>query len=154
MKKIALMALTATAINLSAFAASADFPINPKPWENFSQDLKVINICNLTDQQLSEIMKGEHPEIAVEFSAHTSLPVNFFLKGDVANLTERERSFQQIEIKQTFYARYVTEELILSSNLTDWKSFLDFFTGNSSVGVSIQDGRPSIFIGAEINRRT
>ena len=39
-----------------------------------------------------------------------------------------------LEIKQTFYARCIGEELILSSNLTDWKPFLDFITVLGDLG--------------------
>ena len=46
----------------------------------------------------------------------------------------------------------VGQELILSTNLTDWKPFLEFITGNVSVSLSIQEGKPSIVVGAEINQ--
>jgi hypothetical protein len=59
----------------------------------------------------------------------------------------------QSPVKQTFYARCVQDELILSSNLTEWKPFLEFITGTASVTLSIQDGQPSIVFGAEANRR-
>ena len=153
MKKIAIMSLALTATCISAFAASADFSINSKPWENLSQNLRVVNICSLTDSDLNELMQGHHPETAVEFSAQTTLPVSFFLKGDLVNLIENEGKFGEVEIKQTFYARYVEGDLILSINLTDWKPFLEFITGNASVALTIQDGKPSIVFGSETNRR-
>jgi hypothetical protein len=153
MKKITIMSLALTATCVSAFATSADFPINSKPWENLSQNLRVVNIRHLTDSDLNEIMQGHHPKTAVEFSAQTTLPISFFLKGDLVNLTENEGKFGTVEIKQTFYARYVANDLILSINLTDWKPFLEFITGNASVTLAIQDGKPSIIFGSETNRR-
>jgi hypothetical protein len=154
MKKLAIMSLALMAACGSVFAASADFPINSKTWETLSQNLKVINVCNLTDNDLNEIMLGHHPEIAVEFSAQTKLPINFFLKGDLVNLVENEGNFGVVEVMLTFYARCVQQELILSTNLTDWKPFLEFITGNVSVSLSIQDGKPSIVVGAETNQRS
>ena len=154
MKKLAIMSLALMATCGSVFAASADFPINSKTWETLSQNLKVINVCNLADNDLNEIMLGHHPEIAVEFSAQTKLPINFFLKGDLVNLVENEGNFGAVEVMQTFYARCVQQELILSTNLTDWKPFLEFITGNVSVSLSIQDGKPSIVVGAETNQRS
>ncbi len=59
-----------------------------------------------------------------------------------------------IEIKQTFYARFIGQELILSLNLVDWKPFLEFITGTASVSLSIQDGQPSIIVGTEANHRS
>lgn len=153
MKKIAIMSLALTASCVSAFAASADFPINAKSWENLSQNLSIVNIFSLTDNDLNELMQGRHPDTAVEFSAQTILPISFFLKGDLVNLIENEGKFGSVEIKQTFYARCVGEELILSINLTDWKPFLEFITGNASVALTIQDGKPSVVFGSETNRR-
>lgn len=154
MKRLVIMPLALMAICGSVFAASADFPINSKTWENVSQNLKVINVCDLTDSDLKEIMLGNHPEIAVEFLAQTTLPISFFLKGDLVNLVENDENFRAVEVVQTFYARYVQEELILSTNLTDWKPFLEFITGNASVSLSIQNGKPSVAVGAETNKRS
>jgi hypothetical protein len=142
MKKHALLSIALIATCLSSFAA-ADFP-NLKPWETLSQDIKVVQLTSLNDDDLKEIMEGKHPEIAIEFAAQTHLPVNFYLKGDVVNLAENDDKWGTIEIKQTFYARLVGEELILSSNLTDWKPFMEFITGTATITLSVQDGQPSI----------
>ncbi|MBS4167511.1 hypothetical protein [Parachlamydia sp. AcF125] len=154
MKKLAVLSLSLLTVCAHAFAASADFPIGSKPWENFNQDLRVVNIYNLKDCELNEIMQGHRPEIAVEFTAQTKLPINFFLKGDLLNLQASEEKFGTIEIKQTFYARSIGQELILSLNLADWKPFLEFITGTASAALSIQDGQPSIVVGAEANQRS
>src|SRR5205085_1571291 len=113
----------------STFAASIDFPIDSKACETPSQNLSIINVCKLTDCELKDIMLGNHPEIAVEFSAETNLSISFFLKGDLVNLLEGEDNFGSVKIMQTFYARCAGQELILSTNLTDWKPFLEFITG-------------------------
>lgn len=72
MKKLVLVPLALMVVCGSVFAASADFPTNSKTWETVSQNIKVINICDLTDSDLNEIMLGNLPEIAVEFSAQTT----------------------------------------------------------------------------------
>lgn len=154
MKRLVIMPLALMAICGSVFAVSADFAINSKTWENVSQNLKVINVCDLTDSDLKEILLGNHPEIAVEFLAQTTLPISFFLKGDLVNLVENDENFRTVEVVQTFYARFVQQELILSINLTDWKPYLEFITGNASVSLSIQDGKPSVVVGAETNKRS
>jgi len=153
MKQYALLSMAFTATCLSSFAVAADFPINPKPWETLSQDVKVVQLTTLTDNDLKEIMEGQHPELAVEFATQTHLPVSFYLKGDLVNLAESNDKWGTIEIKQTFYARCVGEELILSSNLTEWKPFMEFITGTATIALSIQDGQPSIVVGSETNRR-
>jgi hypothetical protein len=154
MKIFVVLSLSLLAVCGHAFAASTDFPISSKPWDNLSQDLRVVNIYNLKDYELNEIMQGHCPEIAVEFTAQTKLPINFFLKGDLLRLVESEERFGTIEIMQTFYVRFIGQELILSLNLVDWKPFLEFITGTASVALSIQDGQPSIVVGAEVNHRS
>lgn len=153
MKKYVLLSMALTMTCLSCFAVETAFPINPKPWEAISQDVKVVQLTSLTDNDLKEIMQGQHPELAVEFAAQTHLPVNFYLKGDLVNLAESDEKWGTLEIKQTFYARCVGEELILSSNLIDWKPFMEFITGTATVTLSIQDGHLSIVVGSETNRR-
>jgi hypothetical protein len=153
MKKIAFLTLSLATVCLQVFAAPADSSTHAKPWENVFQELRVVNVSHLSEQELIEIMEGSHPEVAVEFSAQTKLPVSFFLKGELLQLMETEGKSEVIEIKQTFYARRVGEDLILSSNLIDWKPFFEFLTGTTSVALSIREGQPSLVIGAEANKR-
>jgi hypothetical protein len=108
MKKLMMITVALTLICASAFATKAV--------ENFSQNLKVINICHLADEDLNEILQGHHPEIAVEFSAQTTLPITFFLKGDLVYL-ENDENAAKVKIQQTFYVRCVNQELILSGSL-------------------------------------
>ncbi|MBA3958756.1 MAG: hypothetical protein H0X51_10245 [Parachlamydiaceae bacterium] len=99
-------------------------------------------------------MQGDQPEEVIEFSAQTTLPISFFLNGDLLDLVENKERCAMVTVKQTFYVRCLRKEvLILSANLTDWKPFLEFITGTASATLSIQDGQPSLVIGAEMNRR-
>ncbi|MGD2169401.1 MAG: hypothetical protein PVI40_04080 [Chlamydiota bacterium] len=143
MKKMIILMLVTISVETS-FAAS---------WEIPEHDLKIVNVCDLTSQELNKAMSGGLPNLVIEFSENTMLPINFFLKGNLVNLVEKKESFEHVQVKQTFYARFVEEELILSSDLSEWKPFLEFITGNISVAVSIQEGNPSIVFGAETNRR-
>ena len=147
-----MMSLTLTATCLSAFAA--ELPLKATSWENRASDLTVVNIAHLADNDLQEITQGQHPETAVQFSARTILPITFFLKGDLVNLLGNEQTIGAIEIKQTFYARCVEKELIFSTNLTDWKSLPEFITGNASIVLKIEEGQPSLVLGAETNYRS
>lgn len=140
MKKFALLSIAFTLVCLSNFA--------------YAQEIKVVQVNCLTDHDLKEIMHGQHPELAIEFAEHTCLPTSFNLKGDLASLIENEEKWRTIEIKQTFYVRCVGEELILSSNLIDWKPFMEFITGKVTATLSIQDGQPSIVVDAETNCRS
>lgn len=153
MKKIVGLTLIAISMCLSGFSISKEFLPKSKPWEISQDDLKIINILDISSDELSEIMEENNPNLAIEFSEHTNLPFNFYLKGDLINLISKQEDVGQLEIKQTFYLRCVDRELILSSDLSEWKSFLEFVTGNASFAISIRDKRPSIELGSEANRR-
>ncbi len=153
MRNILYCTLGMLALSLSSYATSVDFSINPKPWEKCSENLKVINLSEISEQVLNEIVEGERPDVAVQFCKGTQLPINFFLRGDLVNLTDTQVNLGHIEIQQTFYVRCIERDLILSINLNDWKPFLEFITGNASVALRIQNQEPSITFGAEANRR-
>ena len=127
--------------------------MDPKPWEKHTENLRVINLSEISEQVLNEIVQGEHPDVAVQCCKGTQLPINFFLKGDLVNLTDDQVNLGRIEIQQTFYARCIESELILSINLNDWRPFLEFITGNASVALNIQNKESFITFGAEVNRR-
>ncbi len=153
MKKIAFIALALTAACVSTFAASFSFPITLELYEEASQNLTVINILDLSDDDLNEIMQGKRPEVAVEFPAETTLPISFLLQGNLVNLSTNEENLGQLVIMQTLYVRHAEEELLFSTNLNDWKPFKEFAEGNLSVMLSMQDGQLSISVGVETNLR-
>lgn len=116
------------------------------------QNLNVINITQLSDRDLNEIMLGQHPEVAVEFSAQTLFPLSMIVIGDLLNLTEK--NIADIEVKQTFYVRRIEDRLLFSANLVDWKPLLEFITGYTSFSISIEEGKPLLSIGAEAQLRS
>lgn len=153
MRKILYGTLVMTTLSLSGYATSVDFSISPKSWEAGTENLRVVCLSDISEQVLNEMMLGEHPDLVVQFCKGTQLPIHFFLKGDLVNLTEDQVNMGRIEIRQTFYARYVGGELILSVNLNEWKPFLEFITGHASVSLNIQNQEPCITFGAEFNLR-
>lgn len=152
MKKLCSI-FTVVVLNLSVYATSMEFLTNSCSPKNLSENLIIKSLSELSDNVLNEIMQGNYPNIAIEFSQGTLLPIYFFLKGDLANLIEKEINLGQIEIQKTFYVRSIGEKLIFSSDLSEWKSFLEFITGNTSVGLNIYNGEASIIFGAEANQR-
>lgn len=146
MKKYMILACT-----MACLSIFADDTINSR--ETSTEDMKIVNFCDLTENDLEEVVQGLHPDKIIEFSADTTLPINGYLKGDLIHLVENEEKWGAIEIRQTFYARYTDKELLFSSDLTEWKPLLEFITGEASIILSIQDGQTSLVIGAQTNRR-
>ncbi|MGB7128764.1 MAG: hypothetical protein WBD50_06740 [Candidatus Rhabdochlamydia sp.] len=150
MKKYAIMTLACTMVSLSVFA---DPSTHLKAQKTSFEDMRIVNLCDLTENDLGEIIQGLHPDKIIEFLANTTLPISCYLKGDLIHLSQNEEKWGTIEIKQTFYARCTGKELLFSSDLTQWKPLLEFITGKASVTLNIQDGQTSLVIGTETNRR-
>jgi len=137
-----------TSLCLSAFAKCnhCDVPISTT-----AQDLTIVNILDLSGNDINEITQGSHPNTAIEFSAKTTLPISSFLKGNLINQTKD--SYGEISVQKTFYARFSKNGLILSSDLVEWKPFLEFITGDISIALKVKDNTPSFVFGANVNKR-
>ncbi len=149
MRKFIFLSLSLVTFCLPSFVCA-----NLKIASHLLHDVRVISVENLTEVELSEIIEGQRPEVAIEFLKGTKMPISFFLKGDLFNLIDNTNILATIEVKQSFYARGQNGSLFLSSNLVDWKPFYEFITGNIAVGLSIEDGLPSIKGEALLNRRS
>jgi len=148
MKKILFVLTT---LSLSAFAKCCYCEACEKSFNTLPQDLTVISVLDLTDKDLNEITQGKYSNTAIEFSNKTTLPISFFLKGDLINL-EKDNS-GEITVQKTFYARFVKDGLTLSLDLVEWKPFLEFITGDISIALKVNDNQPSLIFGAKTNKR-
>ena len=152
MLKIMSLSLIAVVINLSVYAFQENSSKHINSYESNYQ-MRVLNIGELDETILNEMIQGKHPEIAIEFSTGTIIPINFFLKGDLVSLVEENTKLGKMKIQQTFYARCVNDELILSSNLIEWKPLFEFVTGKASITFHIVNERATLIIGSETNKR-
>jgi hypothetical protein len=151
MKKLLFVAICLASISVACFAVSAHFPFRASL--EAPQNLTVINVNQLTDSELIEIGEGKRPDVAIEFSEKTVVPLGFFLKGDLIRLVGDEVDCGQIEIMQTFYVRIGEEEFVFSQNLVEWKPFTEFATGNASIILHVRNSQPYLQFGTEMNRR-
>lgn len=116
-----------------------------------SDQLNIVNVLNVEEQMLNDIMLGQRPDVALEFSAQTVIPINFLLKGNLVRLSDDHR---QLEVSQTFYVRNENDTFLFSTNLTEWKSLFEFITGQASIIIIKQEDASSIVVASEIFERT
>ncbi len=149
MKKLAMMTLALMTSCVCAFS------------DETPETLRVINVCNITfEDDFNGFMMGQYPDVAIEFSSQTILPLSFFLKGDLLSLVGDNKNVGMLQVQQTFYARAVAlkeddeeeVEFMLSTDLVDWKEFSDFVTGYLTVNLNVENGQPSIVFGGEVNK--
>lgn len=114
-----------------------------------SAQANLVNVSQLTSEQMNEIARGEHTDWTVEFSAQSEMPLRFYLMGDLVQLQDNG----MMAIKQTIYVRCVEEGILLSTDLEKWYTLLEFVTGNISVALGMDEGSPFMQAGIEANRR-
>lgn len=145
----------ATLVIIPAILSAFDFSISCPHATEVATDLKVINVFDLNEKNFVEVLQGNYPDVAIEFSANSVLPIRFFLKGDLISLAENEEHLPvHLEVRKTFYVRCMQDDLFFSSNLSDWKPFVDFATGSLSFAFCFQKEQTSILMGAETNLRS
>ena len=114
---------------------------------------KVIPIQKVTEEMISNVMKGESTDVAVECTAGVSIPLNLFLKGNLISLEAMKDSHYSVRILKTFYLRHDGKEVVFSHDLNQWKSVLDFTTGSTGISLNIVEGQLTLGCGAELNIR-
>lgn len=131
-------------MKLLTLILSATCLMGMSPFESPNHELKIVNVCNVTDQESREIIEGQHPEMAIEFAAGTTLPFNLFLKGDIVSLSEFKGTLPNLEVKQTFYVRNVEKQVFFSTNLREWKPLRQFVTANIFFNLKAEEGHPTL----------
>lgn len=116
-----------------------------------SQELQLVPIQDLSQLDLDTIMQGNHPELCIELPAKTIFPMHFFLRGNLLRYAQEPAG--QIEIQQTFYMRCIELEPQFSTDLIEWKPFVEFVTGTVTMRLIIENGLPIFKAGAEIDFR-
>lgn len=118
----------------------------------FAQDdIRVVHILDLTEKDLMEASQGFYPNLAVEFSKGTKISLRFCLSGNLLNLVDENKDVGEVQIKQTFYLRFIDEELIMSFDLIDWKPFFEYLSGSASIGLEVDDETRALLFNSEIN---
>jgi hypothetical protein len=140
MKKFILASFIFAASSLSLFAIETD--------------RQVVDINTLTQSDLDAFSSQEDGSVVIEFPAGTILPLKFFFRGGLITLVGEEKEIGQVKVEKTLYLRCLKEEeFLLSSDCMNWKSLLEFITGNATMELKIEESGPAISFGADVEER-
>ena len=114
-----------------------------------------VNIRNLSQEMFLEIMMGNLPNLAIEFSEGDILPIDLFLDGDLVSLLQPEGVSNQLQFNRTVLMRKKNGHLIFSTDLHCWRPFMGFATGEIRAGINVEDEEvgPVISFGVEVNEK-
>ncbi len=141
MKAFAMLALTAMT---SCVFAYQDCP----------QTLRVVALEKVTDRILSGMLLGYYPDIAIEIVSGTPLPLYLLFEGDQGDLFTDKIEEGEMCAEEPFYVRCKQGKPLFSSDLVEWATFKDFFTGELDVKWNVLEGKSSLVVCAELHRRS
>lgn len=114
-----------------------------------------VNVRNVTKETFQEIMMGNLPNLAIEFSEGDVFPFDLFLDGDLVSLLKPEGAINHVQFNRTVLMRNKNGKLFFSTDLHCWRPFRAFVTGKIQAGINLDDEEvgPVISFGAEVNEK-
>lgn len=120
--------------------------------ENYSSSQirePVFDLSQVSQEEVQQFF--EHPSSFILFCPEgLSLPLNLFLKGDLIELEGDRQSTMTLVTKHPFYLHFQDDQILLSLNGIEWKTWQDFFTGILSLSIDAQSNSPYLHLGAEM----
>ncbi len=77
------------------------------------------------------------PQLIIKCSQGSTFPLNFSIHGESLSLAKTPC---ELKINKDLYLAFFEEELLISSDLQNWDTLGDFWSGSCSFGVTIDDG--------------
>lgn len=123
--------------SVSAFAKSRSLP-------GVSE---VLPYRELKTELLMEIMQGNHPNLAVEFSEGADIPIQFFQKMPLFQIDFLPD--MKIRVHQTCFFRVVRRSAYVSFDGENWKRASRFLAGDHSTKVKFDGEQPRLAVESE-----
>lgn len=134
---------------LSFMIAGYALASEPESGPTFTSD-ECFYLPQLSQEEIQRCLA--QPSAILVCPEGTHLPVGFFLKGDILELCPAEASATLV-IRRSFYLRLQEEQLFISLNGTDWKSWTELLTGKLALSLDASSGTPQLQVGAELYLR-
>ena len=152
MKQSTTLVFTGIFSCLTAFLPLGAMPAEGSKVSN--QEITVIPLHELTSEHLEGIFLGRYPSLAVEFAAGSYLSIDFCLQGDLIRLVANNENIGSIEVLKTFYVRVDEKNCLFSVDKKEWKSLLEFVTGQLYFLLKPSSGSSSVTIDVRADQRS
>ena len=100
------------------------------------------DIVNIND--VADFFAGKYQAVTIECSEGTRLPIDINIDGDIVSVDSEGDVPLFINVNKTFYVRFPSgqdEDPLFSWDCKNWKSFLDFVSGNIEVSFDKSDDK-------------
>ena len=157
MKKMSMFLLLFLSLIINSFAENTDEKFQIISIETIFEQEELKDLATLSfDEQiekLEQFFDNWQDNWVIEFTKGLELPLKLNVKGDIFHL-EPQDNFVSIFIDRNFYFRVVGEEdILLSTDLTNWMDIEEFFTGEVDVRCLKEKDKPFINLMLELNQR-
>jgi len=109
--------------------------------------MPVVNLAQVTEAHKQAMIENN---LILKCEAGTTLPFTFSIDGDYFQV---EKGYSFIQIVRDCYVKFDQGQFLFSENMSDWRSFDAFFTGNLSISTHTERGTPEISAQAILNKR-
>jgi hypothetical protein len=115
---------------------------------------RLYDLTQISQEEVQQFLEHPSPSSILRCPEGSSLPLTFFLKGDLLELTSSGSVMYRLTIKQTFYLRLQEEQVFISMDGLNWKSWEEQLTGMIGVSLThVQKEEPQLQLGAEVYLR-
>jgi hypothetical protein len=115
----------------------------------------IVNVVDANEELFRNFTAG-NDQLIVECGEGAELPFKMSIKGNCLQLDSSQQSAVSLKVLQTCYVRCVKEnelQFLFSSDLEQWKSFSDFFTGELKLTVVTEEAGTIARMELELNQR-
>lgn len=115
-------------------------------------EYQIITLTDLTQKTIADFFADGAEHFVLECTEGMILPLNLSFKGEFLAL-DIDGASCMIKVLQTCYIKSVDGTLLFSSDVHDWKTFQEFFTGMMSVSLNVVEGDVAVGLCIELNSR-
>ena len=117
---------------------------------------QTINMLDLDPSLLEDFWAGNYPNKTIEVPAGTEVVLNLNISGDLISLTIPENQ-TVLKVLKSYFIRCVQDEegetdFLFSFDQKNWGDLDELTTGNINASLKIENGRPIISLGIEVNQ--
>lgn len=113
---------------------------------------QIIPFTDFTEEEFTEFTNGKLPDVILECTKGTSLPLTLIVSGDFFQSEGTSSSGLQV-IKTCYVKCSKDEEFLFSADLETWKTFFDFFTGEIRGIAKIEDNHPAAGLSIQLSQK-
>ncbi len=114
-----------------------------------SDTVQIVEFGDVTTEMLTALQQGEVKDAAIHIPAHTQIPFDLQVKGDVVNI-DRADERQMITFPEDIYVWFDGQTFRFSRDGLTWQRFCEFISGEVDAHLLIDEEGPCFKVELEM----